>query len=277
MVISASNIQCYAICLDRKWSERGAIVLPELRKLFPKAQPFNAVDADLINVNTDSRVSIYFKHHHKLDVECDPLHARHRGIIGCSLSHIALWQKCVDSKQPMLVVEDDIAHTLATHGTKILNNYRSIPNGTDFASILNLDAALRHSRCVDKWCSIDSRRDLLGTQMYYITPKAAQVLLDDAFPIVTDVDVYMSYVLSLHTLKTNPTEPSLHALIHKDKNYIDMHSSVINRVGDASIKKILPDNNGFYITIGVVFIVLIILCIILLILHIRHSFLAIAV
>ena len=31
-----------------------------------------------------------------------------RGMIGCFLSHRAAWQRCAESDQPLLVLEDDV-------------------------------------------------------------------------------------------------------------------------------------------------------------------------
>lgn len=268
-VPDASAVQCYTVCLGRTWDKRGAKLMPVLKKYFPTAQVFNAVDAKDLDANNDPRVSIYFKHHHKFNVGCDPVHANKKGVIGCALSHIALWQQCVDSHRPMLVVEDDLAATFRTHGARMRAIYNSIPADAAFASILHSSIAPR-SRCgADRWCSIDSRRALTGTLCYYITPVAAQVLLDTAFPITTDIDVYMSYVLSMHTHADTPTTPPLRCVLYQDTFYVEEYDSTIREFWDLSIKENLPDDNGFYIGCSATLLALFVICLVLAVVLLR--------
>lgn len=111
------------------------------------------------------------------------------GEMGCWASHYLLWQHCVDSGQPMVVLEDDV--TLAPDLDAVLKAVAQAPHAVPY---FRLNAANRPSR---HWHSLGGFsvqrywRSPLGAFAYYLTPAAAQRFLRHADEWVLPVDDYM--------------------------------------------------------------------------------------
>ena len=171
------GLRAFAICLGDRCDALDA----HARVLFPRYARFAAVDARAggsVDVDTDPRVSVYFKYHRATRTSHDLLHTYYPGVIGCGLSHIALWRRCVELGEPIVVMEDDIVGLIDSDAkrAKVRAAFAAMPPGVHYASIINLPMCSR-SRCRGDWCDIASRWDHFGLQMYYITPFAAAKLL----------------------------------------------------------------------------------------------------
>lgn len=243
------GLRAFAICLDNRCDSLDA----HAQRLFPRYRRFSAVDArtstGAINLDTDPRVSVYFRYHRATRTSHDLLHTYYPGVIGCGLSHIALWQRCVDLGEPIVVMEDDIGALINTDAkrAKVRAAFAAMPSADlHYASIINLPMCSR-SRCQGDWCDIASRWDHFGTQMYYITPFAAAKLLEQALPIVTDIDIYMGYVFTVEraTLKAKLYRP----MINTPSAAARGMPSSIGHYGAESIKRLLPEGDAFYIVV----------------------------
>ena len=86
--------------------------------------------------------------------------------------------------------------------------------------------------------------------MYYITPRGARILLEQALPIVSQIDVYMGYVAN--------TREDFVSVFYKQEFFStyefwsEFSSSTIGH--DIEIKKFLPESNVFYVISTVLFI-----------------------
>lgn len=230
-------IPAFVICLLRLRGD--ACQQTNVQDVFPHdlTSVFPAVDASLIKLE-DHRISPFARYHIEHDLDTDFMHTSKLSAVGCSLSHIALWEKCVELDEPIIVVEDDVQLD-ARHAEAV----KSIPLGVDFASIVYLPFADRSS-CNHGWCSIQPRMGFGGTQMYYVTPRGAAILLKQALPVVSQIDVYIGYVAN--------TQKDFYAVFYEKEFFTkysffrEFHASTIGH--NVEIKKFLPENNGFYIT-----------------------------
>lgn len=230
-------IPAFLICLERL---RGnACYNTNLHEVFPHnlSSVFPAVDASVISIQ-DHRISPFARYHIEKTLDTDFMHTSKLSAVGCSLSHIALWERSVELDQPIIVVEDDVRLEANFMHTAIEN----IPQNTDFASIVYLPFADR-SCCDHGWCSIQPRIGFGGTQMYYITPRGASILLEQALPIVSQIDVYIGYVAN--------TRADFKAVFYEKEYFTqyqfwsEYHASTIGHT--IEIKKFLPENNFFYL------------------------------
>jgi hypothetical protein len=249
-------VRAFVICLE----DRCAPSMPHLRELFPDGvERVPAVDArassGLIDVDTDPRVSVYFRYHRATDTNVDILHATRPGVIGCALSHIDLWRRCVALGEPIVVCEDDLQGLVDTPAKKrlIRDALAEIEPGFHYASIINIPVTIRRG-CAGQWCDIRTRWGHFGTQMYWITPTAARVLLEQALPVVTNIDIYMGYVFS--------TRRDVVAKIYRRNLYPVftmardvLADSAIGHTGMESIKRLLPEYDSFYCVLFVLLIV----------------------
>lgn len=230
-------IPAFLICLERIRGE--ACHNTNLHEVFPHnlTSVFPAVDASLLNIE-DNRISPFARYHIEKTLDSDFMHTSKLSAVGCSLSHIALWKRSVELDEPIIVVEDDV------HLDKNFMHHaiEMIPNDVDFASIVYLPFADR-SCCDRGWCNIQPRMGFGGTQMYYVTPRGASVLLQQALPIVSQIDVYIGYVAN--------TRPDFKAVFYEKEYFTqyqfwrDYSASTIGH--DIEIKKFLPENNYFYL------------------------------
>jgi len=244
------NVPAFVICLESKAASRCDVNIKNIRKVFPLAERTAAVDAKGIDAATDPRISCFAKYHIKSDQDTDLMHINSTGAVGCALSHIGLWNRCVALGRPIVVVEDDMFIS-DTKAVKIRNAMAHIPTGVDFASIVYLPALSNASVCGAKWCPI--KYGFAGTQIYYVTPRGARILLQEALPVVTHVDAYIGFVSATH--------PSFRAVRWAEKIY-----TVIDMVRDHStstlkhtvqIRKILPHGNTPYVVVALVVVALV--------------------
>lgn len=237
----------FMICLQRLRGEFCDEHFPLVQQVFPhnKTAKFPAVDAQLLDIPNDPRVSPFARYHVAQNLDTDFMHTGKASAIGCSLSHIALWQKAVEMDQPIIVVEDDVRMDKDFMHTAISR----IPPDVDHAAIVYLPFADR-SECDEYWCKVQPRMGFGGTQMYYITPRGANILLEQALPIVSQVDVYIGYVAN--------TREDFNSVFYKMEHFTtyefwsEFRDSTIGH--DIEIKKFLPESNLFYFMSTLLFI-----------------------
>lgn len=237
----------FMICLERLRGNFCNEHLPQIQKVFPhnKTAKFPAVDASLLDLSTDPRVSPFARYHVAHSLDTDFMHTGKASAVGCSLSHIALWKKAIELDEPIIVLEDDVR----MDKDFMLTAISRIPAGADHAAIVYLPFADR-SECGQYWCKVQPRIGFSGTQMYYITPRGASILLEQAFPIVSQIDVYMGYVAN--------TREDFVSVFYKQEFFStyefwsEFSSSTIGH--DIEIKKFLPESNVFYVISTMLFI-----------------------
>lgn len=128
------------------------------------------------------------------------------GEIGCWASHYLLWQRCVDSGQPMIVLEDDIVLE-----PPLLEMLRALPQLPADIGYFRLHAADRPSR---PWRGFGGFvlhrywRSPMCTFGYYLAPEAAARFLRHADEWVIPVDDYMDLAW-LHGVECLGLKPGL--------------------------------------------------------------------
>lgn len=237
----------FMICLERLRGSFCTEHISQVQEVFPHnlTSIFPAVDASTLDIRSDPRVSPFARYHIAHSLDTDFVHTAKASAVGCSLSHIALWQKAVELDEPIVVLEDDVRMDKAFMHTAISR----IPPDVDHAAIVYLPFADR-SECDEYWCKVQPRMGFGGTQMYYITPRGANILLEQALPIVSQIDVYIGYVAN--------TRDDFRSVFYKMEHFTsyefwsEFGQSTIGH--DIEIKKFLPESNAFYALSTVVFI-----------------------
>ena len=232
------TVQALVICLESRRKDRCDVNFDSYRSVFPRAQRMVAVDAKNISMR-DPRISPFARQHITSGVDVDHLHMASKGAVGCYLSHMACWKRCVDSQQPCVVIEDDMYFD-ERKKSMLTEAYNSIPKDAEFASLIYIPMS-SGGTCADGWCTI-SARTFAGTQCYYITPAGAQKLLRQALPMITHVDVYIGYI--------GEDDPDFKAYRYEKKIYGTfefLRDNMTSSIGHApQVKKLLPESNWFY-------------------------------
>jgi GR25 family glycosyltransferase involved in LPS biosynthesis len=130
------------------------------------------------------------------------------GAIGCALSHLNLWEKCIELNKPIIIMEDDaiVSNNFTKHVNNIMNNM--IPKKWDiiqlsfnFDSILSYDnSTFEKCNCIfnktkikkediDKFINskinttIAKLNHSFGMSCYIISPTGAKILKETCFPL----------------------------------------------------------------------------------------------
>ncbi|KMK51369.1 hypothetical protein RO21_06580 [[Actinobacillus] muris] len=114
--------------------------------------------------------------------------------LGCFASHYLLWEKCIELNQPIIILEDD-----AIIKPNFREVYNFISSQTEFEFLwLSCPAPARqlqkHKEIlkINENCSVHQFYEGWGnTTAYYITPKAAQRLLNYTSEWIYEVDITM--------------------------------------------------------------------------------------
>jgi len=142
------------------------------------------------------------------------------GAVGCFLSHMLAWQHILDIGQPMIIMEDDALFRKDWKRFSIFRNPHNQLKSWDL--VLIGYSLLRHavSSTDKKMFDTNHQQQLatspikpltclfFGTQFYYVTPKAASLLLKHALPLSVQVDTYIAEQIlqgpqSLQSLQDN--------------------------------------------------------------------------
>jgi GR25 family glycosyltransferase involved in LPS biosynthesis len=120
------------------------------------------------------------------------IHLLTPGGIGCYLSHLEAYNKCVRSGKPIIICEDDIELTHDFH-TKIKTALTKVPYNENTVILFHaICSGQNHKGDVNKCTPIEDNlydvERFWSLACYYITPTAAQTILDNSKPIEYEID-----------------------------------------------------------------------------------------
>lgn len=130
------------------------------------------------------------------------------GALGVALSHLALWEKCIELNKPIIVMEDDliVCNNFHKYVNNIMNNM--LPKDWDIVQLsYNYDSILCYKNTIYEQCNCTfnktkmSKSDIekfvttkvnttiskliycFGTSCYIVSPKGARILKEKCFPL----------------------------------------------------------------------------------------------
>lgn len=157
----------------------------------------NAVDGKLLNIN-DLNKEIFTKGSRNYS----------NGAVGCALSHLQLWDKCIELNLPIIIMEDDaiVSHNFNSHINNLMNNM--VPKKWDIIQLnYNFDSVLSYNNTNYETCNcifnqtkltkndiqifvkskinttIAKLNHCFGTSAYIINPSGAKILKEKCFPL----------------------------------------------------------------------------------------------
>lgn len=211
VITSYMIIKAVCITLNSQDPERAQRAISEIKKLgFQDVSFFEGVrvndfsDDELKNLMTP-RAYFELKNGRYVHEAFSGL-----GSIGCYLAHTNAWRKCIHLGEPLAIFEDDFVAKPNSKeiveravkeafyiGFDILRfQHRNNPGYGEKLESLNSDNLLRVIRTE-------------GLCAYIITPKAAEVLLERAFPVDVQIDHYLDMGCFYYNLKNYSTIPDL--------------------------------------------------------------------
>jgi len=155
------------------------------------------------------------------------------GSVGCYLAHTNAWKKCLFNGEPLAIFEDDFVakpnsreiiekafKEACSRDFDVLRlQHRSNPDYGEILIPLNSDVIVGVLRTE-------------GTCAYIITPRAANILLERAFPLDMQIDHYVDMGCFYHNLKNYATasdlfeDTQIKSLV--DHNSIDIYQEKFN-------------------------------------------------
>ena len=150
------------------------------------------------------------------------------GTIGCTLSHLKLWELCDKKYKYIIIAEDDVEiKKLTPTDIKNIQEALNKPNGAFISTNINKGSEI-----------------LVGLHLYFLTNGAAKVLNEKALPINLQTD---SYVGHLSNIKD----------INLEGYLISGQKLHISSTGSICIKCLLPKGILFYVICAVFIIVIV--------------------
>jgi glycosyl transferase family 25 len=166
-----------------------------------------------------------------------------KGAIGCYLSHITLWQMLLNSNEEMfLIFEDDINFNNTDDFINKINKSINLINKNDWDVIylgyFGIKDLFKLSQQNIYYQKIE---DLIyGTHAYIINRKGAQKLLNNAIPIVDQIDSYMSFMTIRNDINSYKTYDIFFFQDNKLKSTIQTDKSIkvyITQYNNKTLKK----------------------------------------
>jgi glycosyl transferase family 25 len=227
------QIKSYVINLKIRPDKYGT-VMKELEKINVIPERFEAVyTKELPKEYVDSIVHPSLDYTVKYGRSLDNQFASYSPI-GCTLSHVALWKKLLETPEhdKFLIFEDDVL--VNTDKNKIDEYVQNLDKVEwDVAYLGYIDAlGLRPGTCEEIDGSVcKASKIVYGTHAYLINKAGAKKLLDKVFPIVVQLDSYMSYMIQKGVKIYRPTKSYLNqTLFDTDIQSMD-YKPIFNRYG----------------------------------------------
>jgi GR25 family glycosyltransferase involved in LPS biosynthesis len=223
----------------------------KIKKCFKDINIFDAVIGKDLNITNPNIVHPMTYSVIKYNLGGDWTQIDSLGALGASMSHISLWKKCIELNEPIIVIEDDVKINCSK--CKIMSKYlEKKPKDCDFLSLMNIRNKSVKSQYDTEYFKYINDPYFMGAQVYYITPRAAKIIIKYSLPITMHIDMYVSSCSAQGLIKGYAIKENLYDI--SDQLY-DLGGSLINH--KFFIKKTLPNNNTFYYLI-VIFIFIIV-------------------
>lgn len=117
-----------------------------------------------------------------------------KGSVGCYLSHISAWKKCIELDEPCVIFEDDFETELTkTEFQDIFSKIKECNPGILRLTAKEIDDIHdNYSGNCNEMKKVE--RGIYSLECYYITPDAAEKILSAALPMEVHVDHYLGFI-----------------------------------------------------------------------------------
>lgn len=199
---SIDSIPAFCITLERRkdrwrrFQDQSGIEGLDLKK-------FIGVDAKTLDIKNDPRITTLTKRNIAIKSRRSHEEIETAGAIGCSLSHIAIWQWIVDNPHDIVLVFEDDADVPPDF---IERANQCIKQSTILNDPRKWDIWLLGGICEDL-SSIPGEKEAIRvgsfalSHAYVITKSCARKLLEEALPIHCHIDVWMSVFAYLNNIR----------------------------------------------------------------------------
>lgn len=153
------------------------------------------------------------------------------GGLGCLLSHVQIWKHVTERNRPMVVFEDDVylSHGFDSYLDQILMDLPTDFGLFYFADLVQSKATRDAAFPLENKPTLNRiRGEQWGTYAYMISPKAAKLLYDHAFPMHYQADSYIMDVVFAHDIP-----------VYRARTNLVGTDNVADRVSDVQLSNVV--------------------------------------
>ena len=195
-----TDVELYYINLDARKDRKAQFESQSALAAMPPVTRVSAVHGLSLNIQSDDRIGIQTRVQVTTEYRRSHYEIHSRGAVGASFSHIKAWKTFLDSGAKYgLIMEDDV-QLPGAFSVMVRDCMKDLPPKWDVWIMgwnhtpgdMNVRSTHSHIREV---------LHFTGAHCYIVSRAAAKILVDEAFPIETHIEHYMSNVAFLHGLK----------------------------------------------------------------------------
>lgn len=242
-MINICNIKSYLINLE-KYRNKYNICLKRLSKINVHPERFNAIYVEDENSEEIKNITYPSVQYTIKNSRYSHNNIGSKGAIGCYLSHITLWKMLLESDEEMfLIFEDDVdVNKNIDNFTDKLNNSINLINNNNWDIIYLGYFTINNYSSEGNKSYFKIKNVTLGLHSYIINRKGAKKLLKNVFPIVDQLDSYMSYMAINRNVNSYGTSNIFFIQNNKSGTIIQTDYSVrplITQFDDKTIMRII--------------------------------------
>jgi GR25 family glycosyltransferase involved in LPS biosynthesis len=194
-----TDTHIYYINLDVRKDRREQFEAQPALAAMPTPERIAAVHGLSLDIVKDKQIGLHTRVQVNTEYRRSHYEIHSRGAVGASFSHIKTWKKFLESGDKYALILEDDVELPATFAMMVRDCAKDLDSDWDIWIL-----GWNHNPTDTTHSGSKPFRQVLhftGAHCYIITRKAAKILVDEAFPIETHIEHYMSNVAFMHSLK----------------------------------------------------------------------------
>lgn len=194
-----TDTKIYYINLDVRKDRRQQFESQPALAAMPPVERVSAVHGLSLDVEKDKDIGLNTRVQVTTQYRRSHYEIHSRGAVGASFSHIKTWKKFLKSSANYAMVLEDDVELPATFAMMVHDCAKDLPAEWDIWIL-----GWNHNPTDTTHHGSSPFRTVLhftGAHCYIVSRKAAKILVDEAFPIETHIEHYMSNAAFMHEMK----------------------------------------------------------------------------
>jgi len=194
-----TDTKIYYINLDVRKDRKAAFENQPALAAMPPVERVAAIHGLSLDVVKDKHIGLHTRVQVSTEYRRSHYEIHSRGAVGASFSHIKTWKTFLKSGAAYALVLEDDVELPATFAMMVRDCARALPDNWDMWIL-----GWNHNPTDTLHKDSSPFRQVLhftGAHCYIVSRKAAKILVDEAFPIETHIEHFMSNVAFMHELK----------------------------------------------------------------------------
>jgi GR25 family glycosyltransferase involved in LPS biosynthesis len=194
-----TDTKIYYINLDLRKDRKVQFEAQEALAAMPPIERISAVHGLSLDIKNDKEIGLSTRVQVSTEYRRSHYEIHSRGAVGASFSHIKVWKAFLKSDAKYALILEDDVELPTTFAMMVKDCAKDLPPNWDIWIL-----GWNHNPADTTHKSKSQFRQVLhftGAHCYILSRSAAKLLVDEAFPIETHIEHYMSNVAFIHGLK----------------------------------------------------------------------------